>query len=127
MLDEGLIGPDAAELYANGASFLLDSMQTRKSAGRASPVAAVPAGLEPEAHYEAGLRASSPLATEPEVPADLRWAIPKNCTIKASIDSWRHSQFRLLEELCSTHASASDKGWRKSLDDMRTPSVISLF
>ena len=121
MLEEGLIGPDAAELHANGASFLLDSMQSRKSAGRASPVAAVPAGLEPEEHYEAGLRANSPLSAEPEVPADLRWAIQMNCTMKSGIDSWRCTQFRLLEELCSSQSGQL----ANKLNGMRTPPSIA--
>ena len=74
LLDEEAIGPDAAELHANSAAYLLDSMQSRKSAGRAASVAAVPAGLEPEVHYEVGLKARSPLSMETYVPVDLDWA-----------------------------------------------------
>ena len=98
-MSEEAIGPDQAELYANSASYLLDSMQTRKSAGRAAPVCAVPAGLEPQAHYFAGLQAKSPLSVAPQVPSDLEWAIQKNVTLRAEIDSWRASQFQLLEKL----------------------------
>ena len=73
LLNEGAIGPDTSELHANASSFLLDSLQSRKSAGRGAPVAAVPSGLEPDMHFQIGMTAKSPLSMEQAVPSDLDW------------------------------------------------------
>ena len=114
LADLGPLGPDQAELMANTSSFLLDSIQTRKSAGRATPVAAVPAGLEPHEHFYAGLAATSPLAEEPTIPEDLEWAVKKTVEMGADIDSWREEQFKTLEQ-----AIKSDGGHGQNPDALQ--------
>ena len=46
-----------AQLYG----YLAEGLQSRRMPSRATPIMAVPAGLSPSEHFEAGLAAASPL------------------------------------------------------------------
>ena len=70
-------------------SVLAEGMQSRRTAGRNTPIVAVMAGLSELAHFEQGLCAPSPLDIEPEVSSDLRFAVNKIIEAPNNIDKWR--------------------------------------
>ena len=99
---------------------MLDSLQSRKSAGRGAPVAAVPAGLEPEMHFEVGKTAKSPLSMEQPVPADLDWTIKKQVELRGEIDAWRERQFERLVQWADADLNLNDR-----LNEMRSATSIA--
>ena len=62
------LGPHGSELNSNTPSMLVESIQSRRVTGRHSFRSAVPAGLDPIAHFEVVCLSDSPLDTTPEVP-----------------------------------------------------------
>ena len=67
--------PAQSEMNASISSYLAERIQSRKQSGVAAPLLAVPSGLEPVAHFEAGLIAGSPLNVQSEAPHDLDIAV----------------------------------------------------
>ena len=55
------LGPDACEMDSQIYGFLAEGSQARRMPSRATPMIAVPAGISPYEHFEAGLAANSPL------------------------------------------------------------------
>ena len=86
------IGPDEVEREAQRFSHLSETLQNRKTAGRSVPTMAVPAGLEPEDHFKAGLHACP-------TPHDVEFAARIMVEQKGSIDEWRRTQFDKLTKL----------------------------
>ena len=58
------IGPDDCEMNAQVFTFAAEAIQARRMAPSATPVMAVPAGLSPIEHFNAGVYAESPLEQE---------------------------------------------------------------
>ena len=97
----GTLPPDQAELYAQSSAFIVEQMQTRKTAGKHSPLVCVPSGLNPVDHFNAGLSCESPLDKSARVSDDLDFAVRKVCELGDKIDEWRESRFKLLSECVS--------------------------
>ena len=75
---------------------LAENLQSRKVAGRFTPLVAVMAGLPELEHFEQGLLAQSPLDAAPTVPADLCFAVDK--IVKTNnIDQWRGEQMKIFK------------------------------
>ena len=55
------IGPDDCEMNTQVFTFAAEAIQARRMAPSATPVRAVPAGLSPIVHFNAGVYAESPL------------------------------------------------------------------
>jgi hypothetical protein len=62
--------PDHAELYGHSSAFLTEKLQTKKVAGKNSPITCVPSGLEPTEHFEQGLVCKSPLDVQSPISCD---------------------------------------------------------
>ena len=58
------IGPDRCEMDAQVYGFLAEGTQARRMVSSATPLMAVPTGLKPSEHFEAGMFACSPLEQE---------------------------------------------------------------
>ena len=77
---------------------LAESLQSRRFAGRNTPLVAVMAGLPEEEHFAQGLSSQSPLDMVPDVPEDLVSAVEKIVNNSSNIDIWREEQMRIFKE-----------------------------
>ena len=92
---------DSAELHAHSASFLVEGLQNKRSAGARAPARAVPTGPSPTDHFEYGLEAESPLEAEPEYPDGLDYSVRVILREGENIDSWGMIQLQQFESLAA--------------------------
>ena len=93
------IPPATSEVNAALSSFLAERLQSRRQAGIAAPLLAVPTGLEPLEHFEAGLIAPSPLNAPSQTPHDLEFAVKQISKLGPSIDKWRSDKLNRLSTI----------------------------
>ncbi len=114
-----VMGTDIFEQSAHSTNYLLEQAQSRKSAGLAAPVRAVPLGLDPLEHFRAGCIADSPLSDEPRISDDLEYAVRIIVREGSNIANWRKEQFKSLRA-----ASEQLAGVRDSLNAGRGPNSV---
>ena len=88
----------ASEMNSQIGLVLAENLQSRKLAGRNTPLVAVMAGLPEVEHFDQGLLAPSPLDQAPDVPADLEFAVEKIANETSAIDNWRDKQMNIFKE-----------------------------
>ena len=96
LLEHGTVPPCSSEMNSQLDSVLSEGLQSRKTAGRNTPLVAVMAGLSELAHFEQGLCAPSPLDTDADLPSDLKFAVNKIIGSSCDIDKWRGSKCLFL-------------------------------
>ena len=116
---DSVMGTDLFEQSAHSTNYLLEQAQSRKSAGLAAPVRAVPLGLDPLEHFRAGCIADSPLSDEPRISDDLEYAVRIIVREGSNIAKWREEQFKSLRA-----ASAQLKEFREHLNLGRGPNSL---
>ena len=60
-IEDRYVPPDECEMDAQLYGYLAEGLHSWRMPSRATPIMAVPAGLSPSEHFEAGLAAASPL------------------------------------------------------------------
>lgn len=114
--------PDGLETNAHAQAFLVECLQSRKSAGWSAPQKVVPSGLAPPDHFEYGLHAKSPFDHNRAIPFDLEFAVNKICELRGDIEQWREEQFERMKGFV-TEAAFSPKHFTQ-IDPRVPPSVL---
>ena len=81
--------------WAHSSSFLVEGLQSRRTAGAHIPIRAVPTGLSPADHFDIGLDAELPLEAEPKY-RDSDFAVRTLIREGVGIEAWRQQRMHKM-------------------------------